>query len=78
MAVAAASSETIDPPSVMDRSPSQSPSDGAAEPSNLSCSAGTPDRNEPSNSSPNPNRDVDVQVLLVSLSFILFIYIYES
>ncbi|GLU00373.1 hypothetical protein SLE2022_177500 [Rubroshorea leprosula] len=61
MAVAAASSETIDPPSVMDRSPSQSLSDGAAEPSNLSCSAGTPDRNEPSNSSSNPNRDVDVQ-----------------
>ncbi|GKV12733.1 hypothetical protein SLEP1_g23850 [Rubroshorea leprosula] len=55
MAVAFASPERMDIPRQVDRSPSQSSSDVAAEASNLSCSAHTPDRNDSSNS------DVDAQ-----------------
>ncbi|GLT51553.1 hypothetical protein SLA2020_249560 [Shorea laevis] len=58
MAVASASPQRMDLPRQVDRSPSQSSLDGAAEASNLSCSAHTPDRNDSSNS------DVDVQTHL--------------
>lgn len=66
MAVASATPERIDLSEQMNRSPSQLSSDGMAEASNSNIfgSAGTPDRNDSSNSSPNPSVDSDVQVQL--------------
>lgn len=69
MAAMSASPERIDvsPPVMMGSSPSKlTSSDVAPEFSSssdsISYSADTPDRDDPSNSSPNPNRDAETQV----------------
>ncbi|KAJ8748799.1 hypothetical protein K2173_011355 [Erythroxylum novogranatense] len=72
MSVASTSSERIDLLPV-GSTPPKSPSDAGSEPSPssstvyLSSAAGTPDRNNLSNSFPNSNRDVDSQQSLASL-----------